>query len=180
MVDPNDRTLVSIDDVLKITDTWVIYVRQRNEDFRKEDIRRLIRKVDEVESEAELPQPGVRFVEEPSNVPTVQNDGTLIDLAGTDLTLPATTSGPKIGLAPAGSGQGRSAGEPGKQGALFFPLPYNDDQEEIIRRLEAKDTVGVVVQGPPGTGKTHTIANIICHYLATKRRILSPPRRPRR
>ena len=31
---------------------------------------------------------------------------------------------------------------------------------------------GVVVQGPPGTGKTHTIANIICHYLATGRRVL--------
>ncbi len=100
----------------KITDTWVIYVRQRNEDFRKEDIRRLIKKVDEVESEAELPQPGVRFVEEPSNVPTVQNDGTLIDLADTDLTLPTTTLGPKIGPAPAGSGGGShksvSIGEP--------------------------------------------------------------------
>ncbi len=182
LVDPNDRTLTSIDDVLKINDTWVIYVRQRNEDFRKEDIRRLIKKVDEVESEAELPQPGVRFVEEPSNVPTVQNDGTLIDLADTDLTLPTTTLGPKIGPAPAGrgggSGQGGAAGEPGKQGALFFPLPYNDDQEEIIRRLEAKDTVGVVVQGPPGTGKTHTIANIICHYLATKRRVLVTAKTP--
>ncbi len=182
LVDPNDRTLPSIDDVLKITDTWVIYVRQRNEDFRKDDIRRLIKKVDEVESEAELPQPGVRFVEEPSNVPTVQNDGTLIDLAGTDLTLPTTTLRPKIGLAPVGSGggsgQGGTAEEPGKQGALFFPLPYNDDQEEIIRRLEAKDTVGVVVQGPPGTGKTHTIANIICHYLATKRRVLVTAKTP--
>jgi len=30
----------------------------------------------------------------------------------------------------------------------------------------------VVVQGPPGTGKTHTIANIICHYLATGKRVL--------
>jgi len=29
-----------------------------------------------------------------------------------------------------------------------------------------------VVQGPPGTGKTHTIANIICNYLATGRRVL--------
>ena len=28
------------------------------------------------------------------------------------------------------------------------------------------------MQGPPGTGKTHTIANIICHYLATGRRVL--------
>ena len=181
LVDSNDRTPPGIDDVLKITDTWVIYVRQRNEDFRKEDIRRLIKKVDEVESEAELPQPGVRFVEEPSNAPTVQDDGTLIDLADTDLTLPTTTSGPKIGVGSAGSrgsGQTGVAREPGKQGALFFPLPYNDEQEEIIRRLEAKDTVAVQVQGPPGTGKTHTIANIICHYLATKRRVLVTAKTP--
>ncbi len=41
---------------------------------------------------------------------------------------------------------------------------------QIIDRLEEND--GVVVQGPPGTGKTHTIANIICHYLATGRSVL--------
>ena len=31
---------------------------------------------------------------------------------------------------------------------------------------------GVVVQGPPGTGKTHTITNIMCHYLAQGKRVL--------
>ncbi len=56
------------------------------------------------------------------------------------------------------------------QGDLFFPKAFNDDQVEIIRRLEKSD--GLVVQGPPGTGKTHTIANIICHMLATGRRVL--------
>ena len=55
-------------------------------------------------------------------------------------------------------------------GELFFPKPFNDEQEEIVRRLERSD--GVVVQGPPGTGKTHTISNIICHYMATGRRVL--------
>ncbi len=55
-------------------------------------------------------------------------------------------------------------------GDLFFPKPFNDDQVEIIRRLEKSD--GLVVQGPPGTGKTHTIANIISHMLATGRRVL--------
>ena len=56
------------------------------------------------------------------------------------------------------------------QADLFFPKAFNDDQVEIIRRLEKAD--GLVVQGPPGTGKTHTIANIICHMLATGRRVL--------
>lgn len=53
---------------------------------------------------------------------------------------------------------------------LYFPMPYNDEQVSIIQKLEAND--GVVVQGPPGTGKTHTIANIICHYLAMGKRVL--------
>lgn len=53
---------------------------------------------------------------------------------------------------------------------LYFPMPYNDEQVSIIQKLEAND--GVVVQGPPGTGKTHTIANVICHYLAQGKRVL--------
>lgn len=53
---------------------------------------------------------------------------------------------------------------------LFFPKPYNAEQVAIAQRLAVRD--GVVVQGPPGTGKTHTIANIISHYLATGRRVL--------
>ena len=53
---------------------------------------------------------------------------------------------------------------------LYFPLPYNEEQVTIVQRLERAP--GVAVQGPPGTGKTHTIANIICHYLATGRRVL--------
>lgn len=53
---------------------------------------------------------------------------------------------------------------------LYFPLPYNEEQVSIIRKLESND--GVVVQGPPGTGKTHTIANVICHFLAQGKRVL--------
>ena len=53
---------------------------------------------------------------------------------------------------------------------LYFPLPYNDEQVSIHQKLEHDD--GVVVQGPPGTGKTHTIANIISHYLAMGKRVL--------
>jgi very-short-patch-repair endonuclease len=53
---------------------------------------------------------------------------------------------------------------------LYFPMPYNDEQVAIVQKLHAND--GVVVQGPPGTGKTHTIANVICHYLAQGKRVL--------
>jgi very-short-patch-repair endonuclease len=63
-----------------------------------------------------------------------------------------------------------------KEATNFFPLPYNDEQLEIIGRLDAAD--GVVVQGPPGTGKTHTIANILCHYMATGKRVLVTAKTP--
>lgn len=59
---------------------------------------------------------------------------------------------------------------PSNSRELYFPLPYNDEQVSIIQKLESND--GVVVQGPPGTGKTHTIANVICHYLAQGKRVL--------
>ena len=38
---------------------------------------------------------------------------------------------------------------------------------------------GVLVQGPPGTGKSHTIANLICHLLATGQRTLITAKTPR-
>lgn len=53
---------------------------------------------------------------------------------------------------------------------LLFPLPANEEQIEIVKRL-AQHT-GVAVQGPPGTGKSHTIANLICHLLAHGKRVL--------
>lgn len=53
---------------------------------------------------------------------------------------------------------------------LYFPMPFNDEQLSIVQRLERNSAV--VVQGPPGTGKTHTIANVICHYLAQGKRVL--------
>src|SRR6218665_325921 len=53
---------------------------------------------------------------------------------------------------------------------LYFPMPYNEEQVSIVQQLETGD--GSVVQGPPGTGKTHTIANIISHYLAQGKRVL--------
>ena len=50
-------------------------------------------------------------------------------------------------------------------GEVFFPKPYNEEQHCIVERIQAAS--GVLVQGPPGTGKSHTIANLICHLLAT-------------
>ncbi|WP_099159044.1 AAA domain-containing protein [Virgibacillus ndiopensis] len=53
---------------------------------------------------------------------------------------------------------------------LFFPLESNEQQKEIVKRIERN--YGVTVQGPPGTGKTHTIANLVSHFLAEGKRVL--------
>jgi very-short-patch-repair endonuclease len=60
---------------------------------------------------------------------------------------------------------------------LLFPLHSNEEQREIVNRLTAQS--GVVVQGPPGTGKSHTIANLVCHLLATGNRVLVTSHAPR-
>ncbi|MGY2892838.1 AAA domain-containing protein [Deinococcus sp. UYEF24] len=63
-----------------------------------------------------------------------------------------------------------TTGEPGKRFELYFPLPANAAQSEIIERLDRQP--GVLVQGPPGTGKSHTIVNLVSHLLATNQRVL--------
>ena len=176
LTDPQDRALPDPDSYLRVTDTWVIYVRQRSADFRKEDLARLINRVEEVEELEELPLPGVRFVVEPSDeVVHVPASGG-IDLSSRGLELPGNEAGWRP---PVSSSRGtESARSNDQQDTLFFPLPYNDEQEEVIRRLEAENSPGVTVQGPPGTGKTHTIANIISHFLATRRRVLVTAKTP--
>jgi very-short-patch-repair endonuclease len=62
-------------------------------------------------------------------------------------------------------------------GEIYFPKPSNKEQRKIIERLNHSN--GVLVQGPPGTGKSHTIANLICHLLATGKRILVTAKTPR-
>lgn len=52
----------------------------------------------------------------------------------------------------------------------FFSLPANPEQMSILEMLSKSDAVAV--QGPPGTGKSHTIANIVGHYMATGKKVL--------
>ncbi|MCA9469849.1 MAG: AAA family ATPase [Nitrospira sp.] len=60
---------------------------------------------------------------------------------------------------------------------IYFPKLSNEEQRRIIQTL--RSTSGVLVQGPPGTGKSHTIANLICHLLATGQRVLVTAQTPR-
>lgn len=53
---------------------------------------------------------------------------------------------------------------------ILFVKDTNNEQLEIAERIEKYNAV--VVQGPPGTGKTHTIANLLGHFLAQGKNIL--------
>lgn len=53
---------------------------------------------------------------------------------------------------------------------LFLPLPVNEQQLQIIRKVDS--SAQVLVQGPPGTGKTHTAAALLSHLLAQGKRVL--------
>lgn len=53
---------------------------------------------------------------------------------------------------------------------ILLTKEANKEQLEIAKRIEMYNAV--LVQGPPGTGKTHTIANLIGHFLAKGKSVL--------
>jgi superfamily I DNA and/or RNA helicase len=143
----------SLSNDLTITNTWVLFSRRKGTNFLIEDIRRLKKAV---EDEKELEGAAKILVQ---------------DLAGE---VPEMRQRQWLGLSSSSlSIEGILSEEPEStvdQQLLYFPKPFNNEQVQIIDRLENSN--GVVVQGPPGTGKTHTIANVICHYLAQGKRVL--------
>ncbi len=151
--DVTNRALPRAEESLAITDTWAIYVRPRGSNYLVQDLERFQEKAKTDEQFED--SVATSFVKEPS---AEKPKDILWDL----VRQPATpTAGSLVGKIP----EDRESDD-----IIYFPKPFNDKQREIIERLDKSD--GVVVQGPPGTGKTHTIANIICHYLATGRRVL--------
>jgi very-short-patch-repair endonuclease len=80
------------------------------------------------------------------------------------------------------SGGGLSGGSAGETGSgtettrrelldtYYFTKPHNLSQRRIAALIERYP--GVQVQGPPGTGKTHSIGNLIGHFLAKGWRVL--------
>ena len=64
LADITDRTLPPIDKTLRVTNTWVVFARQRSENFYINDLERLKKAVEET---GELPGPAKRLVTEPSS-----------------------------------------------------------------------------------------------------------------
>ncbi|MBP0639719.1 AAA domain-containing protein [Cupriavidus sp. AcVe19-6a] len=131
---------------LVVSDSWVVFARPKSNNFLVADLNNIRGKL---EAGCEIPDGPLALVTPPSETPL---DYQAVNFRGL-------------------SGRGVSGGSGAAEvKELYFPLPYNQEQVTIVQRLER--AAGVTVQGPPGTGKTHTIANIICHYLATGKRVL--------
>jgi len=75
-----------------------------------------------------------------------------------------------IDVVETGDYSGEEGGGGATESATYLPLPANQQQLEIVRRVNSRRHT--VVQGPPGTGKTHTIANLLAHLLARGQRVL--------
>jgi very-short-patch-repair endonuclease/KaiC/GvpD/RAD55 family RecA-like ATPase len=146
-VSPEDRTPPRADDKLKVTDTWVLIARPRTNSVFLQDLERLKKLAEEAES---YPPAVAAIVTDP-------------DTSNPVVELPTFR-----GVSASYHSQGSTSGKPARD--IYFPKPFNDEQFSIVQLLDVFD--GVVVQGPPGTGKTHTIANVICHYLAEGKRVL--------
>lgn len=58
----------------------------------------------------------------------------------------------------------------GESTEVLLAKEANREQLNIAKRIEQNNAV--VVQGPPGTGKTHTIANLLGHFLAQGKSVL--------
>jgi very-short-patch-repair endonuclease len=129
---------------LVVTDAWAVFSRPRAGNYLFDDLKRL---QERLEQGCEIPEGPASLVTPPSDKPI---EFEAVNFRGI-------------------SSRGTS-GSSGPTEELYFPLPYNNEQVTIIQRL--KKAAGTTVQGPPGTGKTHTIANIICHYLASGLRVL--------
>ncbi len=134
----------------EIDSSWVLFARPRSAVAAVQDLERFRELIVALEEPAALPPAVAALV---SDSPAVCAPVPLPAFRGVTAAYHAT--GP---------------GEAMETQDLFFPKPFNDEQARIVQMLEVSD--GVVVQGPPGTGKTHTIANIICHWLANGRRVL--------
>jgi very-short-patch-repair endonuclease len=135
---------------LKISRSWVLFARPRSTNLMVQDLERFRRALDELDASEPLPEAVAALVTDPATEPVRVE---LPRFRG--VSAPYTQRGTPL---------------EGSAADLYFPKPFNDEQVRIVQLLEAHD--GVAVQGPPGTGKTHTIANIICHWLATGRRVL--------
>jgi len=145
---------------LEIVSGWVLYARQRTTGALEEDLKRLGEEA--VDVSGSVAEALFGFVRDPAT--TVDREFSV----PTSHPIDGAPMTEDIGWDDSGESSRTERGD--VKPAYFFPLPFNEEQGRIIDQLEQHPVV--TVTGPPGTGKTHTIANIVSHYMSTGRRVL--------
>ncbi|MGC2776740.1 MAG: helicase [Bradyrhizobium sp.] len=146
-------TLQEATDQLTISDRWVIFARPRSDALLLRDIARLKRAMEYAPGSACCLDALTHLL---LGAPDHEaKDRLRRRLSG--------VIGHPIDIVPA-------AQVAADQGDLFFPLPTNSDQMEIVRQLRRSD--GLVVQGARGPDRSAAIANLVCHHLALGLRVL--------
>ncbi|MGY3450421.1 helicase [Bradyrhizobium sp. USDA 4353] len=138
---------------LVVSDRWVIFARPRSEALLRQDLERLTRAM-EYTSPAECCLAGM------GHLLLGAPDHDTIDSRRRRL---SGVIGDPIDIVP-------DAQVPTDRGDLFFPLPTNSDQMEIVRQLQRSN--GVIVRGASGPDRRSAIANVVCHHLALGLRVL--------
>lgn len=128
---------------------WAVFIRRRNNKAAiNETAEKMKRQIDRITEAGALPDTILRIA------------------GGVDMAEVSHPRQPHSGQPDTSAVTRESSPRP----RYYLPLPYNEEQKSVIDALSS--SAGIVVQGPPGTGKSHTIANIICHFLATGKRVL--------
>ncbi|MGJ4886760.1 helicase [Bradyrhizobium sp. HKCCYLRH3099] len=138
---------------LVVSDRWVLFARPRSDLLLLRDIERLRRAIDYTPgAECCLGRMAQLLLGGPDHD---GHDGPRLRLSG--------VIGERIDIAP----ETQVATD---RGDLFFPLPTNSDEMEIVRQLRRSD--GVIVRGASGPDRRSAIANVVCHHLALGLRVL--------
>ncbi|WP_315715580.1 MULTISPECIES: helicase [unclassified Bradyrhizobium] len=141
------------DEQLVVSDRWVIFARPRSDALLLRDIERLKRAIEYAPGDACCLAALSRLL---LGAPDHEaHDGARRRLSG--------VIGEPIDVGP----DTQIAAD---HGDLFFPLPTNSDQMEVVRQLRRSD--GLVVQGARGSERTSTLVNLVCHHLAMGLRVL--------
>ena len=152
-VDPGDSSPDTAEH-LAVSDRWVIFERPRTKSFMLRDIVRFRDAIDRIATaDGEIPM-----------LARVLAFGTSDDApAGIRQALSGVIGRP-IDIEPVAEHANAEFGD------LFFPLPSNADQIDVVRRLQTSD--GLVVRAAPGSAKANAIVNVVCHHLALGQRVL--------
>jgi hypothetical protein len=139
---------------LAVSDSWVIFARPRTKSFILRDTERFKDAIGRIAAaEGEIPM-----------LARVLAFGTSEDAPTGIRKALSGVIGRPIDIEPVAEHANEEIGD------LFFPLPSNADQIDIVRRLQTSD--GLVVRAAPGPAKTNAIVNVVCHHLALGLRVL--------